>query len=90
MTDLENTPFNLSQVMESIGHLGFAQDLPNSLDGKSCCAILYQLEPVRLLLGDTFHPGGLALTHQIGKLVDIKPDDLVLTWPVAVGPALLL
>ena len=45
---------------------------------KSCCAALYSLEPVRLLLGDTLHPGGLALTHRLGKLVGIQHDDLVL------------
>ena len=50
----------------------------DSLDRKSCCAALYQLEPVRLLLGDTLHPGGLALTHRLGKLLDIEADDLVL------------
>ena len=52
--------------------------MSDSLARKSCCAALYQLEPVRLLLGDTLHPGGLALTHRLGKLVDIKRDDLVL------------
>ena len=45
---------------------------------KACCAALYELEPVRLLLGDTLHPGGLALTHRLGKLTGIQRDDLVL------------
>ena len=29
---------------------------------KQCCANIYQSEAARMLLGDSFHPGGLALT----------------------------
>ena len=29
---------------------------------KQCCARLYESEIVSLLLGDSFHPGGVALT----------------------------
>ncbi len=45
---------------------------------KTCCAAMYELEPVRLLLGETLHPGGLALTHRLGKLMGVRRDDLVL------------
>ena len=45
---------------------------------KSCCGALYELEPVRLLLGDTLHPGGLALTHRLGKLMGIERGQRVL------------
>ena len=57
---------------------GFPPGLAEITDAKSCCAALYQLEPVRLLLGDTLHPGGLALTHRLGKLADIRRDHMVL------------
>ena len=50
----------------------------DALGRKACCAALYDLEPVRLLLGDTLHPGGLSLTHRLGKLIGIQRDDLVL------------
>ena len=51
---------------------------------KSCCAMLYQLDPVRLLLGDTLHPGGLDLTAHLCQLLDIGTDGLLLD--VACGP----
>jgi ubiquinone/menaquinone biosynthesis C-methylase UbiE len=53
-------------------------------DIKTCCATLYQSDWVRLLLGDSFHPGGLALTHRLGVLLDLQPGHRVLD--VATGP----
>jgi arsenite methyltransferase len=44
---------------------------------KACCADLYQSPLARLILGDTLHPGGLALTHQLGRLMNIQPGDWV-------------
>jgi len=78
MEELEDALSNRVQMLGSLGLPDLPQDPSDSLDRKSCCAALYQSEPVRLLLGDTLHPGGLALTHRLGKLVDIKRDDLVL------------
>lgn len=51
---------------------------------KSCCADLYAQDWVRLLLGDSFHPGGPALTRRLGTLLQLGPDDHVLD--VAAGP----
>ena len=68
----------MERIAQLAGSSFIAQMGLESTDVKSCCAALYQLEPVRLLLGDTLHPGGLALTHRLGKLVDIQRDDLVL------------
>ena len=45
---------------------------------KICCATFYQSDVVRLLLGDVFHPGGLALTGHMGKRMDLGPEDRVL------------
>jgi SAM-dependent methyltransferase len=45
---------------------------------KTCCATLYESEWARLLLGDSFHPGGLALTERLGELLDLKPNQRVL------------
>jgi arsenite methyltransferase len=45
---------------------------------KSCCATLYASDWARLLLGASFHPGGLALTERLGALLDLKPDRRVL------------
>lgn len=40
---------------------------------KTCCANLYASDWARLLLGDSFHPGGLALTERLGTLLELGP-----------------
>lgn len=45
---------------------------------KSCCAALYQSDFARLLLGDSFHPGGLALTSRLGRQLGLSPGLSVL------------
>jgi arsenite methyltransferase len=45
---------------------------------KSCCAAAYQSDFARFLLGDSFHPGGLALTQRPGNLLALSPSDHVL------------
>lgn len=45
---------------------------------KSCCATLYQTDWVRLLLGESFHPGGLALTQRLGALLHLDATSIVL------------
>lgn len=45
---------------------------------KTCCALAYQSEWATLLLGDSFHPGGLALTEHLGRALDLGPDMRVL------------
>jgi ubiquinone/menaquinone biosynthesis C-methylase UbiE len=50
----------------------------NDTELKSCCAAVYQSDFARLLLGDSFHPGGLALTECLGKLLALSRSDHVL------------
>ena len=45
---------------------------------KSCCAAAYEHEWARLLLGDSLHPGGLALTERLGELLDLPAGATVL------------
>jgi arsenite methyltransferase len=45
---------------------------------KSCCAAVYQSDFARLLLGDSFHPGGLRLTERLGSLLQLGPGLRVL------------
>ena len=49
-----------------------------SAELKMCCADLYASDLAQWLLGDSFHPGGLALTTRLGELLEIGPDDQVL------------
>lgn len=45
---------------------------------KQCCAAFYSSDVARLLLGDSFHPGGAALTSRLGALLNLSPDAHVL------------
>jgi arsenite methyltransferase len=45
---------------------------------KQCCARLYESDLARFLLGDSFHPGGLALTGQLGRMIGLSPSSRVL------------
>jgi ubiquinone/menaquinone biosynthesis C-methylase UbiE len=45
---------------------------------KQCCAKLYESDLARVLLGDSFHPGGLKLTERVGSLLHLTLDSRVL------------
>lgn len=45
---------------------------------KTCCANLYESDWARILLGDSLHPGGLALTERLGTLLKLQPGRRVL------------
>lgn len=45
---------------------------------KACCAAAYSSEVALWLLGDSFHPGGLALTERLGTLLGLGPRSRVL------------
>lgn len=45
---------------------------------KQCCAAFYGSDLARLILGDSFHPGGTALTRRLGEMLHLGPDSLVL------------
>lgn len=57
---------------------------------KTCCAALYQSDLARLLLGETFHPGGEALTLRLGKLLHLGPTSYVLDAASGPGSSALL
>jgi len=45
---------------------------------KQCCAQLYESDLAKILLGDSFHPGGLRLTERLGILLNLTPEARVL------------
>ena len=40
---------------------------------KHCCSSAYESEFARMLLGNSFHPGGLDLTRRLGTLLNLRP-----------------
>ncbi len=51
---------------------------------KQCCATFYGSDLARMLLGESFHPGGVRLTQRIGELLGVTSAARVLD--VAAGP----
>src|SRR5216683_3659637 len=45
---------------------------------KQCCAQLYESDLAKVLLGDSFHPGGLRLTERLGERLRLTPESRVL------------
>jgi arsenite methyltransferase len=57
-------------------HLADATLSPDEV--KSCCATLYESDWAKLLLGDSFHPGGVALTKHLGATLGLRAGMRVL------------
>lgn len=67
-------------------------DDPRSRDTveiKQCCARLYESEIVSRLLGESFHPGGVALTERLGQLLGLTPESRVLDAACGKGASAL-
>ncbi len=41
---------------------------------KVCCATFYESDAIRMLIGESFHPGGLALTHKLGEVLGFNGE----------------
>jgi len=54
-------------------------------DFKCACVDFYQNDVVRLLLGRSFHPGGLELTRRLGEALALGPGDFLLDAACGTG-----
>lgn len=52
---------------------------------KKCCSEFYQTDYVRLLFGDSMHPGGLELTKELGEKMGIVKQSNVLDIACGLG-----
>jgi arsenite methyltransferase len=52
---------------------------------KACCAAAYSSPAARFLLGDSFHPGGAALTSRLVQALQVGPGDLVVDVACGLG-----
>lgn len=57
---------------------------------KACCAAAYAHPAARLLLGDSYHPGGLALTRRLLGLVGAGPGRLLVDVAAGTGASAAL
>lgn len=51
----------------------------------ACCTSLYESKGFKLLLGESWHPGGLDLTRELAQMLAVKPEDSVLDVACGVG-----
>jgi ubiquinone/menaquinone biosynthesis C-methylase UbiE len=56
---------------------------------KSCCAQFYESDVVRFLFGESFHPGGLALTERLGQVLGLRAGARVLDVAAGRGTSAL-
>jgi hypothetical protein len=59
-------------------------------DTKACCAAAYGSDVVALLLGESYHPGGLGLTRQLADQLHLRRGDRVLDVASGRGTTALL
>lgn len=52
--------------------------VPDSAEAKACCATAYSSDVVATLLGESYHPGGLALTRRLTGQLRLRTDTPVL------------
>lgn len=57
---------------------------------KACCASAYSSDLVAMLLGDSYHPGGLALTRRLAGQLGLRPGARVLDVAAGRGASALL
>jgi ubiquinone/menaquinone biosynthesis C-methylase UbiE len=67
----------MSQVTPGDAAVAMAQKLDPSTV-KQCCAAAYDSDVARMLLGGSFHPGGLKLTQRLGEILDLTPRSRLL------------
>ena len=61
-----------------------------SLAVKQCCAAVYGSEAARVLLGESFHPGGAELTKRLGWMLSLTPQTRLLDVAAGRGASALL
>lgn len=59
-------------------------DPADAAEVKACCAAAYSRDAVALLLGESYHPGGLTLTRRLAAALGLRPGQRVVD--VASGP----
>ena len=63
---------------------GLAAGGRSAEDLKACCAAAYDTDAVALILGDSYHPGGLALTRRLASALGLRSGERVAD--IASGP----
>jgi arsenite methyltransferase len=73
-----------SELVTDLGALTPGSVTSSAEEAKACCARSYQSDVVALILGESYHPGGLELTRRLARSLDLRAGQAVLD--VASGP----
>ena len=76
--------------MSAGASVGGTPDPGDAAQVKQCCARLYESELVTRLLGDSFHPGGAALTRRLGEMLCLTSGSCVLDAASGKGTSAML
>jgi SAM-dependent methyltransferase len=57
---------------------------------KACCAAVYGIDLVTMFLGESYHPGGVALTRCLTQQLRLQPGERVLDIASGIGTTALL
>jgi len=60
------------------------------METKQCCADFYQDDKIRLIFGESMHPGGLKLTKELGEMLGISEGKKVLDIASGYGVSAIL
>jgi SAM-dependent methyltransferase len=84
-----STPTSLGGLAEVVGWAGRA-DTSDPDAFKACCAAAYGVDLVGLFLGESYHPGGPALTRRLADLLAMQPGQRVLDVAAGIGTTAVL
>jgi hypothetical protein len=82
-TDTDPTTVLASHGPDNPGSATQEQEM-DAEELKLCCATAYQHDAVALILGESYHPGGLGLTRRLAGAIGLRPGEQVLD--LASGP----
>jgi arsenite methyltransferase len=83
------TTASLVSLARMVNDLG-SVDEEDTAAIKSCCATVYGIDLVAVFLGDSYHPGGAALTRRLADRLDLQPGERVLDVACGIGTTALL
>lgn len=86
---MSSTLASLSSLGRVVGGLAAGDDTdPETV--KACCAAAYGVDLVGLFLGESYHPGGTALTRRLADALSLRPGERVLDVACGIGTTALL
>jgi len=68
-----------------VNNLSLEEFLHDYQDIKGACCNFYEQDIVKILFGDSFHPGGLNLTKELGKRLNLTSEDKLLDIASGLG-----